>query len=317
MTKPIKFLFNDNFDDRVVEPEPEDIEMKIEEKLQADFSVKLEDEKQKAYQNGFQEGQEKARESLEAEINKALQNIISNSEKMTNQFDEKIKDFRTQTINLGVSIAEKLAGELIKREPTNALESFFVETLSFIQTEPKILISVPEELTTETEQRLTRVAEQHNYKGNISILGQADMPHGDWCFEWSQGGVSKDQEKIKQAVTQSIENYLALNENDKKALMPPENEEPSIEEDNNIEPKKSSEPEQKREQERKDPSEPQQKQNPDETGYNRQDEEQEDEILNEFAQERGETDGDYDINDQSNAPSYMQIENLISEDDDD
>lgn len=214
MTKPVKFLFEANFDDRIKEPEPEDIEKKIEERLREEFEKTLKTEKEQAYELGFQDGETQALNSLEANIKIGIEKVIAQSQDLTQRFEQKKEEFQKQTVQLAFETAKYLSRHLITREPFSDVEALFLETLNFIRTEPHIFINVAEDLLKEAEHRILSFAEQQGYKGKITIQAQSDLEPGDWAFEWAQGGVTKHQAALEQAAKQAIFNYFEIENED-------------------------------------------------------------------------------------------------------
>lgn len=206
--KPEKYLFNANFDEVTEEEKAEDIEESITQKLRAEFNEELAREKKDAYERGLQDGNDEALAGIEAKIEEALKHVSLCSDNLIRHFAKQTEEFQNETVKLALMASQQLAQELVKNEPVKALETLFTDILSYIQTEPHVLIRVPEGLASDIEQRLKRIVEQKGYAGKISIEPQQDMVMGDWQFEWSEGGVIKNQEETMQAVSDAVERYM-------------------------------------------------------------------------------------------------------------
>lgn len=221
MNTPVKFLFNEDFE-QDEKAEEEAAQKLVLEELRADFNVELLQEKQKSFDEGVQAGIAQQQETNEValkksneelqkcieEINQNIIQLIGNSEQMRSSFEKRLTEYRNQSAQLAIDTAKKLAASLINEKPIENLEHTFREILNFIETELRISVSVPEKLLEEARQRIEQVAIEQGHQGRVNVIPDNSLKIGDWKLEWGAGGVFHNTEDISAQIDDALQRYI-------------------------------------------------------------------------------------------------------------
>lgn len=221
MTTPVKFLFGEDFE-QDEKAEEEAAQKLVLEELRADFDAELIQEKQKSYDEGFQAGEIKQQEANEVALKKSNEDLqrtlealnqnivqlIRNSEQMRLRFEERLTEYRNQSVRLALDAAEKISGSLIEERPVADLEHAFREILNFIETELRVSVFLPEELIQEAEPRIEKVAAEQGHQGRINLLSDSSLKNGDWKIEWGAGGVVHNHDHIVAMLEDALQRYM-------------------------------------------------------------------------------------------------------------
>ncbi len=221
MTTPVKFLFGEDFE-QDEKAEEEAAQKLVLEELRADFNAELIQEKQKSYDEGFQAGQLKQQEANEVALKKSnedlqktlevldqhISELVGNSEQMRVNFEERLTEYRNQSVRLALDAAEKIAGTLIEERPIENLEQAFREILNFIETELRVSVFLPEELLKEAEPRVLKVVAEQGHQGRVNLLSDNSLKKGDWKIEWGAGGVIHNRDHVVTLLEDALQRYI-------------------------------------------------------------------------------------------------------------
>jgi flagellar assembly protein FliH len=122
-------------------------------------------------------------------------------------------DVRKQTIAEGVelslSIARKLAGGLIAREPTVEIEQLVTECMATLDGVPHLVIRCDPALAEAVRDIATTKMTTSGFTGRLVVLGDPDIAIGDARIEWADGGVVRDIRKLSAEIDARIATYFA------------------------------------------------------------------------------------------------------------
>lgn len=204
-----KYLFDRNFE--APEPEAEPPEAVLERNLRQEFEQTIADTKASAYEQGRADGAMEALESIEARTEKAAGEVVEGISTLLRRLNTECASIRAEAIRVAVAAAERLAGELIAREPTTLLESLFAECLEEFADAPHIAVRVNDALSEDLQERFARIARERGITGQIIVIGDPETARSDCRIEWADGGVSRNFESLRLGVTEIVERYLAGN----------------------------------------------------------------------------------------------------------
>lgn len=221
MNDPVKFLFDDNFD------EDEDAARKrelaaIRKSIRDEFEVELEQVRKDAFEEGFAEGEKKAMSSNEValissteELNvtnsklvKALEILLDSSDTMMEAYKQRTREYREHALMLSTGVARKVAGGLVQMQPVDNLEKVFRETLNYLDDELRVSVSVPSDLVEVSQEHIQSIADEHGYSGRILVMQDDDVQQGDWKIEWSTGGIIRNGQEIDVLIEDTVKRYL-------------------------------------------------------------------------------------------------------------
>ncbi len=207
MGEAVKYLFDRNFEAPAPDAEPPEIV--IERELRSQFEQELAAARASEYERGRNDGSHEARQSLEATTDQAVAQLVQQAGSILDRLDDECRSTRSEAIQVALTAAERLAGELIQREPTALLESLFSKCLEYLGEAPHIAIRVNDALAERLQDKIQETAARQGFPGKVIVLGDPETQTGDCRIEWADGGVTRDFEKLKLNVNEIVRRHLA------------------------------------------------------------------------------------------------------------
>lgn len=206
MAQPAKFLFDRNLEPRAQASEPP--EAVLERRLRRQFESELALARQGEYARGREEGAEAARQSLEARTLEAAGELVASAESLMQRLEQECRAVRKDAVELALAAAERLAGELVRREPTALLEGLFADCLEHLRSEPHIAVRVNDDLAEPLEKAVSAIAAERGFAGRIVVLGDPETARGDCRIEWADGGIERDFDALRASIVRIVQRYL-------------------------------------------------------------------------------------------------------------
>jgi flagellar assembly protein FliH len=123
--------------------------------------------------------------------------------------DDARKQTVAEAVGLSLSIAKKLAGGLIAREPTGEIETLIAECMSTLDGVPHLVIRCDPQLADAVRDIATGRMTTSGFTGRLVVLGDPDIAFGDARIEWADGGVVRDIRKLSAGIDLKIAEYFA------------------------------------------------------------------------------------------------------------
>ncbi len=204
------FVFEQSFDmlldeDEVAlkkEEEEEEVPTFSEEELQA--------AREAAYQEGMQAGLQQAMDGIKQQVSATLEVVGATLGRIDEQQEIANKMIARETVDLAIAALEKLLPELAREGAAAEVEGFVQGILTQILEEPKIAVTVSEELAGELEPHLIDLAARIGFAGAIVVVGDASLGPADCRIRWSEGDAERLLENTRReiaALTDSVPKY--------------------------------------------------------------------------------------------------------------
>jgi flagellar assembly protein FliH len=123
--------------------------------------------------------------------------------------DDARKQTIAEAIELSLSIARKLAGGLIARQPTVEIEQLVAECMATLDGVPHLVIRCDPALADAVRDIATSRMTTSGFTGRLVVLGDPDIAVGDARIEWADGGVVRDIRKLSAEIDARIADYFA------------------------------------------------------------------------------------------------------------
>lgn len=123
--------------------------------------------------------------------------------------DDARKQTMAEAIELSLSIARKLAGGLIARQPTAEIEQLVAECMATLDGVPHLVIRCDPALADAVRDIATSRMTTSGFTGRLVVLGDPDIAVGDARIEWADGGVVRDIRKLSAEIDARIADYFA------------------------------------------------------------------------------------------------------------
>lgn len=128
---------------------------------------------------------------------------------MAANIDDARKQAIAEAVTLAHSIARKLAGGLIARQPTVEIEALIAECMATLDGVPHLVIRCDSALADAVRDIATARMTTSGFTGRLVVLGDPDIAIGDARIEWVDGGVVRDIRKLSAEIDARIAEYFA------------------------------------------------------------------------------------------------------------
>ena len=122
----------------------------------------------------------------------------------------------SEAVSVAVSVARKLAPELIAREPLAEISALAADCFRHLVAAPHVVVRVNDALHAQTHEALERLARGSDAR--LVVLAEPDIAPGDCRIEWADGGIKRERAAIEAAIDEAVARYLAAR--DGKPYMP-------------------------------------------------------------------------------------------------
>lgn len=158
---------------------------------------------------GMAEGERTALASAQRAQVAAAEALGSRVAAMAAGMDDARRQIIAESVELSLSIARKLAGGLIARQPTGEIEGLIAECMATLDGVPHLVIRCEPHLADAVRDIATGRMNTSGFNGRLVVLGDPDIAIGDARIEWADGGVVRDIRKLSAEIDQKIADYFA------------------------------------------------------------------------------------------------------------
>ena len=198
MSAPVKFLFEDDFTSGHSAPGKRMIAAAAHEVALA-----------RAEADGFRKGMNAAEAKIEGRATSALERIAQAIAVMAQGLASLEARLEAESVEVAVAVAQKLAPELIAKEPLAEIMALASSCFHQLITAPHIVVRVAEQIYEIAKPRLEEIAHLHGFQGRLVMLAEPGMAAGDCRIEWADGGVSRDRAATEDAIADAVGRYVA------------------------------------------------------------------------------------------------------------
>ena len=188
MSAPAKFLFDDLLDAPTAPPP---IAFDEVEQLKQDHADELERVKVESYDQGLAEGRLESNETLEHELHKKLDQLIQDKEALRDEIDAELREARSSSLLLAMTIANKLAGSLLVRYPLEHVEMFFHKSLSLLPDNTDLRLHVSPHLASALQPRLEAVMERNGQHNALMTVEDPTIEGVNCRLVWPMAALNK------------------------------------------------------------------------------------------------------------------------------
>lgn len=109
---------------------------------------------------------------------------------------------------LAQTVAVKLAGSLIERQPRDRILGVLEECFAPLRAAPHLVVRLAEVDAGPIQSELKRLVSERGFEGRLVVLGEPGMSRGDCRIEWADGGIVLDHAAIARDVEAAIARHL-------------------------------------------------------------------------------------------------------------
>ncbi|MDO8877805.1 MAG: FliH/SctL family protein [Pseudolabrys sp.] len=162
-----------------------------------------------AHRKGFEAGQAQARTEASECIARALTQIADSMARLHGALGGIEAKLETEAVQVAVSVARKLAPELVAREPLVEIGALAGECFRQLVTTPQISIHIGADIFDAAKHELEEIARLRGFDGRLSVHSDAAIVSGDCRIEWADGGVNRDTAATLAAIDDVVGRYVA------------------------------------------------------------------------------------------------------------
>lgn len=198
MTAKAKFMFDEDF----AGGEKPTITLVEHERRRADAESQ-------AHRKGFEAGQAQARTEAAERIAKTLLLIADSMERLDRKLTAIEARLETEAVEVAVSVAGKLAPELVAREPFAEMSALATECFRQLVATPQIVMHIAADIYEDAKDKLEDIARTRGFEGRLKVQPDSTLASGDCRIEWADGGVNRDQAATQAAIDEVVARYVA------------------------------------------------------------------------------------------------------------
>jgi len=169
----------------------------------------LKDAEKKGYENGVQNGQTSAASRSAMEISAAASALAGKTAQIIRASDEAQKEILADATRLGVSVARKLATNLIARNPLGEIENLIAECLSSLGNVPHLVIRCHPDLAAALRELSEAQMATSGFSGRLVVMGEPEISLGDARIEWVDGGLVRDLSSLSAEIDERVNAFIA------------------------------------------------------------------------------------------------------------
>jgi len=170
----------------------------------ADHNAKLAQAEQIAYRNGFAAAEARAA----AEAAQSLAAAAAAFDRLRRELAAIETRLETEAVDVAVAVAQKLATELMAREPLAELSALARDCFRHLVGAPHVVVRVNEALHESARETLAGIARDRGFEGRLVVLAEPGIAPGDCRIEWADGGIVRDRTATDAAIAELIARYL-------------------------------------------------------------------------------------------------------------
>jgi flagellar assembly protein FliH len=210
-----KFLFNQMFDEEVIERQRQQEAARIDEERIAEENApptytveELEAAKIAAHQQGMQEGKAEALASIEQQANLTLDLILRQIGDLLAEYKNWTNEVHHDSISMALSIMRKLAPELLRGSELPQVEHIVNEAFQFLTDQPKVMIRVASDLEDELIGKVNLMASRVGYEGQVVLTGDPELELTDCRISWYAGAVERSLDETWGQIDEMVDRVL-------------------------------------------------------------------------------------------------------------
>ena len=162
-----------------------------------------------AHRRGFEAGQAQARTEAADSIARALHPIADRMVRINGALTGIETRLEIEAVQVAVSVAGKLAPELVAHEPLTELSALAGDAFRQLVTTPQISIHIGTDIYDAAKEKLEEIARQRGFEGRLSVHPDTTVARGDCRIEWADGGVNRDSARTLAAIDDVVGRYIA------------------------------------------------------------------------------------------------------------
>ena len=162
-----------------------------------------------AYRNGFAAGQTQAQGETAQHAADALALIADGLSRIDRALAGIEARLETEAVEVAVAVANKLAPELVAREPFAEIEALATDCFRQLVKTPHVAVRIGPDIFATAKEKLEEIARARGFEGRLMVEADSTLAAGDCRIEWSEGGVTRDSAATLASISDVVARYIA------------------------------------------------------------------------------------------------------------
>ena len=151
------------------------------------------DGESQAYRTGFTAGEAQAQQDAAQRTAAALAVIGDGLARLDGALTAIETRLETETVEVAVAVAAKLAPALIASEPLAEIAALATECFHHLVATPHVAVCVGPAIYEVAKAKVDEIAQGRGFEGRLAVISDETLAAGDCRIEWTDGGVIRDQ----------------------------------------------------------------------------------------------------------------------------
>ncbi|RKQ73824.1 FliH/SctL family protein [Oceanibaculum indicum] len=177
-----------------------------------------------SFQRGVEQGRAEAMTGVEQRLADSWQSVGDRFRQLQTAHRTALDALSADLTELAYTMVRQLSPTLAKNGGMAEIEAMIAEVFGSLRDEPRIIVRVHPDLAEQVQTRMTEIAADNAFEGQITVRPDAELSEGDCRLEWSEGGAERLQRDIWRRMSAAMERTLGRAPRD--LAPPPETETP-------------------------------------------------------------------------------------------
>ena len=187
-------------------------EPKIEENLAVYTEEEFREAVEQAEKDAYNKGMEEAKASMEEKQNLLLENIKNQLMTIYTTLGEKQTNLEISALNFSVEMVRKILPTLERERAEKEVKNFLAENFANFSNQDTLSFSFNPEVISSVADSISRLAEQNDFEGKISVHKDVSLGLSDCRVEWKSGGVERKTSDL----INKVENLINVNNQERE-----------------------------------------------------------------------------------------------------
>ena len=174
----------------------------------AEHAMQLATAESKGFRDGFAAAEKERVAEAEQRTATAFEQIGDGLDRLADSLAAIESRLEAEAVEVAAAVGLKLAQELIGREPFAEIAALAADCFKQLVTAPHVVVRVNDALLTVARERLGEAARTRGFEGRLVVIAEPDITLGDCRIEWADGGLTRDIDKMEQAITEMVHRYV-------------------------------------------------------------------------------------------------------------
>jgi len=170
--------------------------------------ILLAEAESKGYRDGFAAAEKEGTAVAARRAAVAMEQIGDALDRLARGLAAVEQRLETESIELAIAVARKLAPELVLRHPFAEIAALATECFKQLAAAPHVVVRVNDALHETARTQLDEIARTRGFEGRLVVLAEPELAVGDCKIEWADGGIVRDTAKTDLAIANAIGRYL-------------------------------------------------------------------------------------------------------------